>query len=66
MIRPEFQVHRDAAGKRRRASKTLPPFSKVDSRTVDQRVWKTAMRLAGGDHARIVVVSSTEVRVINR
>lgn len=38
----------------------------IESMKVDQRVWKTAMRLAKGDATRIVVRSETEVVVVNQ
>lgn len=66
MIREEFQTHRDAAGKRRRRSSGFIAFSKVDRVEVDRRVWRMALKLAGGDLCRIVVLSSTEVQILNK
>lgn len=59
-----FQVHRDAAGKRKRmVCKTRS--GPVYIQSLDREGWRTALRLANGDATRITVVSRTEFVVHN-
>lgn len=62
MIREDFKVHRDAAGKRR-AQRPRQTVSRVISTRVDPLVWSAVLRLSGGDMSRVTVISPTEVRV---
>lgn len=50
----------------RKKAVTKPTRKKTDTLQMDQRVWKKALEVAGGDRSRIVVRSATEVVVVNR
>lgn len=49
-----------------RKSITKPARKKMRTMQVDQRVWKTALEIAGGDRSRLVVRHETEVVVVNQ
>lgn len=52
--------------RKERALEGRPRTTKAQTiRVVDQRVWRRALGLAGGDARRLEVVSETEVRVRN-
>lgn len=55
----EYQKHTTKKATPKRARNTVKKLQ------IDQRVWTTAMKLAGGDRSRIVVHSETEVVVVN-
>lgn len=60
-----FQVHRAAAVRRPPLRLRVPPGPLTTVR-VAPAVWRAALRLAGGDASRLVVVSDTAVIVANR
>ncbi len=62
MIRDDFKIHRDAAGRRPRQRPTVTASRPITTR-VDPRVWQVVRALCGGDMSRVQVISPTDVRV---
>ena len=62
MIGREFRLHRNAAVRYRSRTPAPQPVTVVKP---DPAAWKLALKLAGGDATRLVVVSENEIVVSN-